>query len=149
MAGKGPKPKDPSSRARTNKSVIATKILTPTPIGCLQPNLPDGIEWTERTVVWWKMWAAQPQAALFMDSDWEFLLDTALIHSKFWSGEMNLAAELRLRVAKLGATLEDRDRLKMQFATTDEVVERVKSRRERMSSKQPVKSKDPRLTLVS
>lgn len=147
IAGRGPKPKDPSSRARTNKSAIATKILRVELSA--QPELPGGTsKWPARTVIWWKMWDDAPQSVLFMASDWEFLLDTALIHAKFWAGEMNLAGELRLRVAKFGATLEDRDRLKMQFATTDEVVERGNTRRERMSSKQPAATRDPRLALT-
>lgn len=66
------------------------------------------------------MWRASPQAEHFSSTDWDFLLDTALIHARLWSGESSAATELRLRVAKFGATPEDRSRLRMQFAQADE-----------------------------
>lgn len=47
-------------------------------------------------------------------TDWDFLLDTALLHAELWSGNRSVAAELRLRVAKFGATPEDRARLRIQ-----------------------------------
>ena len=43
------------------------------------------------------------------------LLDTAMIHARFWLGDARLAPELRLRTAKFGATPEDRQRLKIKF----------------------------------
>jgi hypothetical protein len=76
--------------------------------------------WPERTRQWWRMWAENPLAAEFTDSDWEYLLDTALLHARYWNGDIKVAAELRLRVAKFGATPEDRARLKIQFAERDE-----------------------------
>ncbi|WUR76257.1 hypothetical protein OG411_30010 [Streptomyces pseudogriseolus] len=76
--------------------------------------------WPERTVAWWEMWKASPQAEHFSSTDWDFLLDTALVHARFWSGDLSAAGELRLRVAKFGATPEDRARLRMQFAQADE-----------------------------
>ncbi|TCO47311.1 hypothetical protein [Actinocrispum wychmicini] len=48
-------------------------------------------------------------------TDWDFLLDTALLHAELWSGVASVAPELRLRVGKLGATPEDRQRLRMQI----------------------------------
>jgi hypothetical protein len=83
------------------------------------PELPDGLDWPSPTVRWWETWRRSPQAAGMVDTDWDFLLDTALIHARFWSGEMSAAAELRLRVAKFGATPEDRARLKMQVGEPD------------------------------
>ncbi|WP_431781714.1 hypothetical protein [Streptomyces chumphonensis] len=94
------------------------------------PDLPDfevekdgelvEFVWPARTVQWWEMWKASPQAEHFSSTDWDFLLDTALIHARYWRGDMSLAAELRLRVAKHGATMEDRARLRMAFAEADE-----------------------------
>lgn len=62
---------------------------------------------------------ASAQAELMTATDWSFLLDTALIHARFWSGDPSVAGELRLRVAKFGATLEDRARLRIMFADAD------------------------------
>jgi hypothetical protein len=67
------------------------------------------------------MWADSPLSAEFTSTDWSELLDTALLHSAFWRGDLGRAAELRLRVAKMGATPEDRARLRIQFATANEV----------------------------
>jgi hypothetical protein len=74
------------------------------------------------------MWAASPQAEHFMSTDWDYLLDTALMHHALWSkGQWTLAAELRLRVAKFGATPEDRARLRMGFADADAKDDRRKT----------------------
>lgn len=127
MAGRGPAPKDPKRRARRNSDTVATSTIRFELAE--QPDLPslgvdkDGneIEWHPRTVAWWAMWRDAPQAEHFMASDWDFLLDTALMHHAMWSkGQWTLAAEVRLRVAKFGATPEDRARLRMQFAEADE-----------------------------
>lgn len=67
-----------------------------------------------------------PQAEVFGSTDWQFLLETAEIAAIFFNvdaaptARMSAAGELRLRVAKFGATPEDRARLRMQFAQADE-----------------------------
>jgi hypothetical protein len=66
------------------------------------------------------MWGRSAQSELFTESDWSELLDTALLHARLWRGEVSVAPELRLRVAKFGATPEDRARLRIQFAQADE-----------------------------
>ena len=119
MAGRGPQPKNPKRRARSNSDPIEPTILRFMPGD--QPELPGGdAKWPLRTRVWWDVWRDSPQAEHFTATDWEFLLETALIHAKFWAGETSHAGELRLRVAKFGATMEDRARLRMQFAQADE-----------------------------
>lgn len=70
--------------------------------------------WPARTQEWWRMWAESPLAADFTSTDWSELLDTAVLHARFWRGDVKLASELRLRVAKFGATPEDRMRLRVQ-----------------------------------
>lgn len=76
--------------------------------------------WPARTKAWWKMWAESPLSTEFTANDWSELLDTALLHARFWSGNLSLAGELRLRVAKFGATPEDRARLRITFAQADQ-----------------------------
>lgn len=118
MAGRGPQPKDPARRARANKD--ATPSTSIRFVKAVQPELPEGVDWHPRTQAWWAMWGRSPQAEHFMESDWDFLLDTALMHHAMWSkGQWTLAAEVRLRVAKYGATPEDRARLRMHFADAD------------------------------
>lgn len=141
MAGRGPAPKDPSRRARPGSAAGQMRVIEASPTE--QPELPsfdvqvdvDGVlltqefAWPERTREWWSMWAESPLSAEFTSTDWSELLDTALIHAKFWNGDIKVAGELRLRVAKFGATPEDRARLKIQFAAADEAEQRSESRR--------------------
>ena len=119
MAGVGPAPKDPSRRARRNKEPQPQTVLRFEKADA--PDLPEEVDWHPRTRDWWEMWKRSPQAEVMIESDWFFLLDTALMHDAMWSkGQWTLAAEVRLRVAKYGATPEDRARLRMQFADADE-----------------------------
>ena len=127
MAGRGPAPKDPSRRARRNAGP-ELRVIEAEP--ATQPALPTFLieqddelvefVWPAMTQQWWAMWGESPLAPEFTASDWSFLLDTALLHAKFWSGSSSAGAELRLRVAKFGATPEDRARLRIQFAQADE-----------------------------
>jgi hypothetical protein len=150
MAGKGPAPKDPRKRARTNKDPIPLRVVEVQPVP--QPDLPSftvmvtidnelavqEFEWPAMTRDWWAMLAMHPLAAEFIETDWSYLMETARLHAEFWMGKMSLAAELRLREAKYGFTPEDRARLRIQFAeaTGAEVdaankVTKAKSARER------------------
>jgi len=130
MAGRGPAPQ--SRRARTNADPVPLKVITAEPVD--QPELPefdieievDGqliarkFKWPARTREWWQMWADSPLSDDFTSTDWSELLDTAMLHARYWNGDHKVAAELRLRVAKFGATPEDRARLRITFAAADE-----------------------------
>lgn len=117
MAGHGPAPKNPDARVRRHKPA-EMRVIEAEPSA--QPNLPTDFAWPARTCEWWQMWADSPLSAEFTTNDWSELLDTALIHAAFWDGKLALAPELRLRVAKFGATPEDRARLKITFAAAEE-----------------------------
>lgn len=95
--------------------------------------MPDGEVWPARTRAWWRMWGASQLSSSFTANDWNELLDTALLHARLWSGDARVAGELRLRVAKFGATPEDRARLRITFAQADEADSKrpVESSRER------------------
>jgi hypothetical protein len=79
------------------------------------PELPEDYAWHPRTVAWWQTWRESPMAQAFTAADWDFLLDTARLHSELWAGQLGVAAELRLRVSKFGASPEDRLRLKLKI----------------------------------
>jgi hypothetical protein len=128
MAGRGPAPKDPATRRRRNAPAVPTTVIA-SDDQLRGPELPDDAldePWHSRTLAWWKTWRESPQAQAFTATDWDFLLDTALMHHTMWSkGRWEFASELRLRAAKFGATPEDRARLRMQVsppapAPTDE-----------------------------
>lgn len=114
MAGKGrvPKDKDHKLGHANGKRDEPTKISFDPVTG---PDLP-GEGWHPQTLVWWDNLRFSPLADLLMDADWQFLLDTALIHHRFWEsgGSTAFAAELRLRVGKIGVTPEERRHLRVE-----------------------------------
>lgn len=129
MAGRGPAPKPANRRARKNKDPIGLKIVEsdPVPQPELPKRMPNGEPWPQITRAWWRMWGRDPLAADFRATDWAELRDTAVIHGAYWSGDLKLAGELRLRTAKFGATAEDRARLRIQYAAADEADEKRRS----------------------
>lgn len=119
MAGRGPAPKANGRRVRRNADTTQTTVVRFEKAE--QPELPEDIPWPDATKRWWDMWANSPLSEHFGVTDWDFLLDTALLHAQYWSGDTSKAAEIRLRVGKYGATPEDRARLRIQFADADEM----------------------------
>jgi hypothetical protein len=122
MAGRGPAPmKDRSQRVRPGKDVPPTDVVEADD-ELRGPPLPEDAlpePWHPRTLAWWDTWRRSAQATTFIATDWDFLLDTALMHHTMWSkGRWEFASELRLRAAKFGATPEDRARLRMQVTAT-------------------------------
>lgn len=66
-------------------------------------ELPDSIDWPERTRQWWAAWVESPHTQAWTPLQWEYLLDTALLHATVWgSGDVAKAAELRTRVERMG-----------------------------------------------
>lgn len=129
MAGRGPAPKPEHMRSKKSSQPVALKTIEVE--AARQPALPDDLiidgefrDWPEPTLRWWKTWGESPLTDSFTATDWDFMLDTALIHARFWLGDARQAAELRQRMAKVGATPEDRARLRIQFASADESEDR-------------------------
>ncbi|MFF7248814.1 hypothetical protein ACFZBU_33465 [Embleya sp. NPDC008237] len=76
--------------------------------------LPDLEPWHPRTVGLWQTWRRSAQARDFLPTDWDFLIDAALMHHTMWTrGRWVFMSELRIRAAEFGATVEDRVRLRM------------------------------------
>lgn len=109
MGGRGPAPKVARSRARDTVELVAVVAD-----GLVHgPELPCNFDWPDVTREWWGVWRRAAGAGDWTETDWSFLLDTAVLHAAFWDGDMKVGGELRLRVAKFGATPEDRMRLKL------------------------------------
>ncbi|QDM56278.1 terminase small subunit [Gordonia phage SweatNTears] len=89
--------------------------------------MPDGSEWPDHTIDWWDAWVDDPLTNDYRMSDWLDLIDCAAIHGRMWQGDYKAAAELRLRMARHGATREDRARLRIVFATADETERKAKA----------------------
>lgn len=120
MPGIGPPPKEPSRRAGHRKDPNPTTRLPFKP--CVPPDLPEDCEfdWHPQTRAWWKVWQECPQATMMGETDWAYMLDTALMHHHMWGRQQwTLAAEVRQRLAQFGATPADRLRLRIQWADAD------------------------------
>lgn len=140
MAGNGPPPKDERSRGRDTpvREIIRSDgkiggfdlpgdVLPPIKFDGKVQFTPDGEimreEWHPQTRRWWQNWRESPQATRMLTGpDWDYLLDTALLHHVMWNSPNNSerAAEIRLRVATFGATYADRLRLKFEIETPEE-----------------------------
>lgn len=89
------------------------------------PELPSEFDWHPRTEAWWELWRRTPQSMVMVDSDWEVMLATAAIHTKYWRGIQNgnlspngmtmLASELRRREDLYGGSYEARRQMKMEI----------------------------------
>lgn len=109
--------------ARRNKPSIPDTILVRRQDDKLiGPDLPKNKAWHPQTREWWDMWRRHEIAPKLEPSDWQHLLDTALLHNEYWLGTLppasmvSYAGEIRRRVAAFGATLEDRLKLRIKFA---------------------------------
>lgn len=110
MPGRGPAPKQTLSRPNDQARRDAQKTRLAADGVLRGPDLPEG-DWHPRTVEWWDNWRRSPMAQTFLATDWDSLIETAMLHTLMWNGEFKLAGEIRLRAAKFGATVEDRQRL--------------------------------------
>ncbi len=138
MAGKGPAPKDVTRLAGHGAAKArdaSMRVIVAAPVG--QPTLPQRwhvnpktgrrrrIAWPAETRDFWEIWAASPLSAEFTATDWSELLIAARLHAAVVEGDLKSAPELRLRVAKFGATPEDRARLRITFAAADEAEQKT------------------------
>jgi hypothetical protein len=113
-------PKENPARRNKHDSITLERRTDDVLIG---PDLSWTIDWHPKTRAWWDAWRRSPQALMFEETDWEELESAALIHHHIWNNpKISVAqlsaglAELRQRVAKFGATYEDRLKLRMKFA---------------------------------
>lgn len=116
MGSRGPAPK--ANAVRTNKHESAVEISKESQPGRPLPRtLPVFTSGAKR---FWKIWAESPQSATWIETDWLELEMTTLLVDQLYKGETKLAGEIRQRVAKWGATNEDRARLRMKLETPEE-----------------------------
>lgn len=101
----------PADRSRFDRIAVDGVIRGPE----LPENQPNGIPWAQKTQEWYEGWRISAQAQRFTPTDWEELFLATLLYDQiiFTAKGRTLAmAELRQRVAKLGATEDDRARLR-------------------------------------
>ena len=118
---KGRLPQDRLSRPRDERR-RAAEITTVQAAGddkLAGPDLPAlaDEQWHPATVRLWEDLRRNPILRDEPALTWCFLVDTAMLHHRMWAhGEYRHAAELRLRLAKVAATPEDRQRMKIKIA---------------------------------
>lgn len=84
------------------------------------PPLPDREEYSTNTLAWWDQWATSQQAEVFMPSDWMRLIMLAPLVEQYWLDPKGTTlAEIRLNEERLGATVRDRQNLRMVFKDND------------------------------
>lgn len=127
MAGNGPPPTGKAIRRnkQPEKMILRAdgkKHGFKLPNVMVDPDTGEIEEWHPVTQKWWDAWRTSPQGAMMLsEPDWYFLLDTALIHHKMWmNGRWEFASEVRLRVAKFGATVEDRMKLRQEIEAPEQ-----------------------------
>jgi hypothetical protein len=148
MAGRGSAP-SPRRSERSKDAARQDETIEVVDSGALHgPELPEGVlpddqQWHEQTRAFWDSLRRSPLLADEPDLGWQFLIDTALMHHTMWTkGRWDFAGEVRLRVAKFGATPEDRMRLKVKVVrpegdqplTVAGRVTDISSRRARLTS---------------
>ncbi len=148
----GPAPKDPSTRARRNRTSTHAQLKADPSIEA--PALPD-MSWHPMTLAWWSDVWASPMAPEFDDSDKHGLFALAMLVNDFWSTDevrirRDLAAEIRQQSQRFGLSPIDRRRLQWEIERSEEAQDRGSRRRTRAaeSSSQPAAG-DPRALLRS
>jgi hypothetical protein len=131
MAGRGPRPKPVERLAGHGAAKARAAGLQVVPLQrARRQRLPadllgEGEAWHPATVRWWNRWSKSALAADWTPVDWSELEACAVLHHEFMRKRtFTLASEIRLRMAKFGATPEDRARLGIVFADADEKAEK-------------------------
>lgn len=133
----GPPPKPDDERERRNAPIYDK--VQPEWDGLVRgPELTGPpFVWCDKTRAWWEQWRRSPQSMLMMESDWEYMLDTALLHNALWTPDIvvdkdlgtftyqpkppnaltALSKEIRSRLAEYGDTWANRRKLRMDLLT--------------------------------
>lgn len=109
MAGRGPAG-SPNPR-RTNNKDNELEVTGAKPEA---PKLFKRAKYSTAVHRWWDTWAESPQAEAFLPSDWERLQMLAPLVQLYWEEpKTSILAEIRLNEERLGATVRDRQSLRM------------------------------------
>ena len=113
MPSPGTKPKAPEEKrtrhASTHEWIEVQNVPNPNP-----REMPKG-RWNAGAKRWWAAISKMPHTVLWDEEDWEFAEETLKLHQDFWAGKSTLAAELRLRRQRMGATWDARRDLRIRY----------------------------------
>lgn len=128
MVVRGPAPKPPGQKVRTHKDTF-TPNKTIVNDGKLRgPRLPKGVSWCERTLKWWEAWRRSPQAQLMIATDWDAMMEAAVIHNQIWTDPTalkpseitSMTKELHRILSSYGLTYADRLKLRVRIDEDNE-----------------------------
>jgi hypothetical protein len=114
-------PKDVLSRPRDTRRREAETVAIADTGELAGPELPSGVlpdgeAWHPRTVALWDSLRRYPPMKDEPALSWVYLVDTMLLHHRLWQhSEWQHAGEIRLRLAKMACTPEDRQRIKVKI----------------------------------
>lgn len=124
MAYNGVPPKPDGERVRRNAPVFQRVPLEWD--GLVRgPKLPIEYSWCRLTQEWWEKFRRSPQSMVCVESDWLFLIDTALLYDRMWRDPLNipvphlsqLSGEFRRRMSAYGTTFDDRLKQRIEIIT--------------------------------
>ena len=80
-----------------------------------KPKLPADIPFPEETVKWFNDWRNSPRSDDWDELQWQYLIDTALVHSAVWgSQDFSMLGELHKRLAYMGLTFAPQETVKQE-----------------------------------
>ena len=68
-----------------------------------------------RTRDWWEAISTMPHCVLWRKSDWQFAVDTAMVHADACHGKTTAMGELRQREKIMGTTVDARRDLRIRY----------------------------------
>lgn len=126
MAIAGRKPADRPTVTRHKPTVDWTEVEN-TPYAGPKPELPlsrlimnpkgelQEYPLEARTRDWWEAVSTMPHCVLWQPSDWQFAVDTAMVHADAAHGKTTAMAELRMREKVMGTTVDARRDLRIRY----------------------------------
>lgn len=73
----------------------------------------------KRTRNWWEAISQMPHCILWKQSDWQFALDTAMVHASASHGSVTAMGELRQREKIMGTTVDARRDLRIRYISPE------------------------------
>jgi len=144
MAGYGPPPAERRRRRNADTYADVQVTVSADTVPAEVPPLPGARRFLKPTRDWYETWCKSPQAAAFIDTDWQRLHMLApIVDQYFREPSPKLLAEIRLNESLLGATHVDRlrGRIKVEQRSTtsdrgtaDNVADLMAERRRRLMS---------------
>lgn len=90
------------------------------------PKLSGRQKWNDLAIRWWDIAKRLPHAALWDDSDWQYVLETVFMKHYYFrdvqndEGTTSAATEIRRREDNIGTTMEARRKLRIKYVDPEQ-----------------------------